>query len=150
MSFCQKADSISHRDQANHLHRQYVDQPDVRRLFPGGPAVFAVSVLTSTRPAVEAVGEAAGDVVLAYRGRPGYIRTARPYPEIEGADDAVLLDFEWQDSNGVSMHSLVLVAASSRTTVVVHGALPTIHGSVELEAMSDTVLSCRLLDEADV
>ncbi len=123
-------------------------EPDVRRLFPGGPAVFAVSVLPNTKSPADAVGEAAGDVVLAYRSHPGYIRTSRPYPTIEGADDAVLLDFEWQDSHGVQMHSLVLVAASAHSTVVVHGAMPVIHGTAALEEMAATVLSCSLTDEA--
>ena len=125
-------------------------QPDVRRLFPGGPAVFAVSVLPNTKAPADAVGEAAGDVVLAYRSHPGYERTSRPYPTIAVADDAVLLDFQWQDSNGVQMHSLVLVAASTRVTVVVHGALPAIHGTAALDDMAATVLSCMLTEEAGV
>lgn len=123
-------------------------RPDVARLFPEGPAVYAVSVLPTEGPTVDAVGLAAGDLVYTYRRKEGFSRTSRPEPLIDGATDAMLLDFEWDDQGGVRMHSLALVAGRPNDVVVVHGAMPALHGDDALAAMESTMLSCRLLDDA--
>ena len=120
-------------------------RPDVRRFFPGGPAVYAVSSMATTDvPPIDAVGLAAGDVVSVYRVYEGYSRTVRPAPQIEGAEEAMLLDFVWEDSSGVLMHSLVVVAGVPGRTIVVHGALPELHGRDALSAMEATLMSCHL------
>ena len=123
------------------------DQPDVRRFFPEGPAVYAVSVAESTGSPEDAVGLAAGDIVYAYRRSENFSRTTRTAPQIPGAVFAMLLDFVWDDRNGVRMHSLVLVAGQPNRTVVVHGALPELQGPGALEEMEATLLSCRLTDQ---
>lgn len=122
-------------------------RPDVRRYFPGGPAVYAVSAVVTDLPPLDAVGLAAGDVVSLYRTHDGFLRTPRPAPDVEGAAEAILLDFVWQDSHGVLMHSVVLIVGVAGKTVVVHGAFPELHGAEVLREVETTVLSCRLGNE---
>lgn len=120
-----------------------VGRPSVRRFFPGGPAVYALTVGPTGTNAVDAVQSAAGDVVAAYRVRPGFSRTSRPTLEVAGAEEALLLDFEWEDSRGVTMRSLVVVAANADRFAVLHGALPMLHGP---DAAADTERVLRSLD----
>lgn len=106
-----------------------------------------MSVAESTGSPEDAVGLAAGDIVYAYRRSENFSRTTRTAPQIPGAAFAMLLDFVWDDRNGVRMHSLVLVAGQPNRTVVVHGALPELQGPGALEEMEATLLSCRLTDQ---
>lgn len=119
--------------------------PVVHRFFPGGPAVYALSVLPADAGATAAVETAAGDILGIYRQRAGYRRVSRPPVAVAGADDAVLLDFTWADGHGVTMHSLALVAAVSDRVIVLHGAIPALHGPEVLADVESTLLATRLL-----
>ncbi len=119
-------------------------RPAVRRYFPGGAAVYALSVTPTASDAVSAVEEAAGDLLLAYRSRPAYSRTSRPSVAIEGAEEARLLDFQWTDSHGVLMHSVAVVAANSTVTMVLIGAVPELHGPEAVAAVEVVLTASRL------
>lgn len=126
---------------------QQDERSDVWRYFPGGPAVYAVSVSDTEAEARVAVESAAGDLLGVYRTRPGYSRVSRPKVHLEGFDDAVLLDFRWAERHGAEMHSVALVAAWGTRVVVVHGTVPASQPSDEYEAMERVVLSCRPITE---
>lgn len=123
-----------------------VGRAAVRRFFPGGPAVYALSLFPTAEP-VDGVQSAAGDLVMAYRPRSGFSRTSRATVHVPGAAEALLLDFEWKDSDGVPMHSLALIAATSEHTMVLHGTLPVLHGPEALAAMEATILATSMQNE---
>ena len=117
-------------------------RPTTYRYFPAGPAVYGASLELVDGP--DPVSAAAGSLIAAYRRREGYSRTSHQSPVIEGADEAALLEFGWQDRNGVEMRSFAVVASVGERVVVVYGTLPSIHGETAAMAVRDTVLSLRL------
>lgn len=118
--------------------------PDVYRFFTGGPAVIAASVNPSADVAADGVSTAAGKLVAAYHDKPRYSRTSRMSPDLSGATESTLLDFQWEDDHGVLMHSVAIVAADSSSVVVVHGSLPELHGDSAFRAVETIVLSCEI------
>lgn len=116
---------------------------DVWRFFPGGPAVYAISVHDTDGDHRRAVEDAAGSLLGAYRTRPGYSRVSRPKVHPSGFEDAVLLDFHWDESHGSSMHSAALVAAWGTRVVVVHGTVPASQPNDVYAAMEAVVCSVQ-------
>ncbi len=130
------AESAATREQQN-------GRADIWRVFPGGPAVYAISAFETDGDARGAVEDAGGRLIGMYRDRPGYSRVSRPKVHPSGFEDAVLLDFRWEESHGSLMHSAALVAAWGTRVVVVHGTVPASQPADVYEAMEAVVCSVQ-------